>query len=439
MDFNKNQNAMIDYYEVYGEHINIDQPRKEIYKTLNNMLKTQKRHLQISEQNADESMIEKINYEIDLLHEAIKIFRKDDNREKYDKALEKARKDGNINHLEQKKAKDILEEIHRLFSQQLYPAVVNKCTEAFNEGTHISELYRLMSLSYFELGKGSDSIKAINDGLIHNPDDKNLLYTGAELAFQISDDTSISQGYINRILEISPNDPQALAKQCFLYMYNNKQDLSYKKIDEYLECYPDDQVFRRACAYNLVRYVSFSMFTTDEYGNSYVSNKEAYDNGFNACSKALELYRDDGIARTYEDVKSLGETSYNNENTSHIIYLILGGIVYLVFGILLFLAGLSSLGPIMFIISTILEGLGIGLMYSGYMLRKESYRPQWQIDKYDMTGIREPSEEKYINIGNKFVSFMKFTFKAGMFITKIYLAVLAFILALMVSDRRNKS
>ena len=54
---------------------------------------------------------------------------------------------------------------------------------------------------------------------------------------------------------------------------------------------------------------------------------------------------------------------------------------------------------------------GRNYLYAAKRLKELSYRPYWQINKYIMTGKREPEEEQYINTGKLLTTAMRGTIK----------------------------
>lgn len=431
MNFNKNTENVFDYYKHYKGKFDQSTPYKEIWRMLNKMLNTQDKHRTIAQQKNNESLVEAINKEIEILYEAINIFKKEDEKKEYDKKLEKAYKDGLINEEKQEKAKELLDEINHYFAKQLYSMVINTCTEAINEGNHISEIYDKLALSYYEIGEDKKSIKVLNEGLKNNPNDYNLLSTGVDLAYYVTKDVSESQKYLNRLFEINPNDAKCIATQYLLYLYAGKQDLAYKKIDEYIAKKPDDQIFKRECAYNLCKYKNEIMYIElDETRNKYIASQEAYKKGLYACSKALELYRDRNLKKIVEEFEKLSITTYNTDNTEYIKYQLIGGTLILLQGILMFSIGLKSfsydheLAISNLLLSAPVELLGLGIIYSGHMLRRLSYRPAWQVKKIWITNQPEPEEKKYIRIGKINTKMLKWTAKIQWGITKLIFKIL---------------
>ena len=140
-----------------------------------------------------------------------------------------------------------------------------------------------------------------------------------------------------------------------------------------------------------------------------IADKENYEKCLAVCEKAAEIYNNDYIASRLEDVKFYGQTEYNWDNKWHMLSLILGGLFYAFIG----LVGVAD-GQAGAFVGML---LGFGLVFCGYRLHQVSYRPYWQINKYYMTGKREPAEARYIMIGKIFVGFVKWSFKIGWWLT----------------------
>ena len=342
---------------------------------------------------------------------AIKIFKNDDRRKNYDALLDAAYESGALNPEAQSTAQDLYEEIQALYMKGNYSGAIRAAMEALNNNAHDYRIYILLAQSYFALNNADASLKAVDDGLNVHPDNFPLLRAGARFANEGKQDYGCSQRYINRMMEIDPENPMAVSEQSYLYATAGKTDIAYKLVDDFLEKHPNDTDFRKDVAYDLVGLSYSSCYTKDPYSDAYIiASEEDYKKSLDTCTKAASLYNDENIQDALENARSFGSVEYNDENTENILWLFIGGAIYLVTSIVAFASnGLAGL---------LVFALGILLIFSGVKLRKLSYRPYWQINKFILTGQREKEEGRYITIGKIFAGYMKWCIKASVGIMK---------------------
>ena len=414
---------LTDYYQKFNLDPNLS--AEEIVVQLRSM---QGKRMKQAEMNPfDYELQEKIEEDLREFEVAIKTFEK--NKEKYDKELAKAYKDGKVNEEVRPVTGDFLSELANTLAVGDCGSVVRKCTEALNNNIKDVHLYHYLAMANY----GSDNIKlafnAITLALTEYPNDFFSLRLGARYSTEVGA-YEYAQGYINRMVEIYPENPITISEQCYLYEQMGKEEMAFKLIDEYLEKNPADEDFRRACAYDLVA-LSHSFYIEDSSsGSMIIASQEKYEKCLATCNKAAEIYRDSMTESVLQNAKFFGQTKYNDENFRHTLALFLGGIMYGLPGIMLY----SEAGgnPA----SGVLLTLGALLIYSGIRLTQVSFRPYWQINKFFMTGKRERSEQFYIWIGNIFAFFLKWSFKIAMWIFTLYLLLIAFFFAKAEDNRR---
>ena len=266
------------------------------------------------------------------------------------------------------------------------------------------------------LNNPDNSIRTIDDGLQVHPNNMPLLRAGARFANTGKNDFERSQQYINRMMQIDPENNLAVSEQSYLYLTSGKQDLAYQLIDGYMEKHPNDIDFRRDCAYDLVGY-SYDCYTPDpESGAAVIASQEDYQKCLDTCNKAVSLYNDDNTQAALENAKYFGTVEFNDENKKNIMWLFIGGLLYAFGGVMTLVTGISAgfFNPIC-LIFFVLAAL---LIFSGIRLRQFSYRPYWQINKFILTGKREKGEGKYIVIGKIFAGYMEWSIKISWALTK---------------------
>lgn len=352
----------------------------------------------------ESAVLKKAQELFDKLASAIKVFKTDERRKEYDTILDEAYKQGKINTEMQKASQEYYEKILELITKGNYNGAIRMCYDALNEHLQDYRIYVLLARSYFAINNFEQSIKVVEDGLKAYPENMQLLQAGARFLNNGKQDYDNSQKYINRMIQINSEHPLAVSEQSYLYMSIGKEELAYRMIDEYVENNPNNVEFRKNVAYDLIGQ-SYSCYTEDK--DAYViANKENYNKCVEMCSKAASLCSDPTVNSALENAKSYGNIEFNEENKESIIWLFVGGLIYLAGGIiqLQLFKKFNIYLLIMFI-------LGIGLIGAGAMLIKHSYRPYWQIYKFLLTGKREKGEKAFIIIGNIFAGYIKWGLK----------------------------
>ena len=407
-DYGKaNQEKVVDYYVYYS----ID--RQNDTKTIRDFLmKEQGRirsHMSSSALNGTEIQME-LQEKFNEMAEAMRAFRNDQRRKAYDKKLDEAYKNNMVDMAAQPMSQDLFQELEDMFGKGNYQGVINRCQQAFNSNVLDYRLFIYMAQSYMALNDSTNCYNTLGYGLNSYPDNMEILRAGARLSNTGMNDYNTSQAYINRMLEIDPENRYANSEQCYLYECTGHEDMAYQLMDTYMGRYPSDMEFRNLCAYDLVKH-SYSRYTEDPTtGSTVIASQEAYNQCLNDCSKAVSIYSDEYTKAAYENAQYYGTTEFNKENVESIAWMFGGGILYCVCGFIA-LAG----GPWGFIG---LELIGALVLYCAIRLKMLSHRPYWQINKYILTGEREPSEKKYMTIGSIFTGYMKWSIRASVKMTK---------------------
>lgn len=397
-----------DYYAIYS----ID--RKTNTRDIRKLLLQRQGELRSNMSNGslnDPEIMKRLQEAFDDLANAVKTFKNDDRRKEYDAILDAAYETGRIDVEAQAMAQDLYEEIETLFMRGNYRGVIRKCMDALNNNVGDYRIYILLAQSYFALNDVNRSLSTVNDGLKIHPDNLPLLRAGARFSNEGKFGFDKAQEYINKMAEIDADNPLTISEQSYLYISDGKEDLAYKLIDEYVEKHPNDMEFRKDVAYDLVGH-SYTCYTKQPGSDAYViASEKDYQHCLASCNKAQSLYNDDNIQNAFDNAKSYGEVEFNYDNIENIIWLIIGGIIYLAIGVF----AIGSAGVPGFLFG---GALGVLLIYSGIRLWRASYRPYWQIYKYILTGKREKGEGKYILIGKIFAGYMKWSFKISWWLIK---------------------
>lgn len=401
--------GLIDYYVLYA--IDRRTSTKEIRKLLLQRQGEIRSNMANGSLNSPEIM-NKLQEAFDEIANAVKTFKNDERRKEYDAILDAAYEAGKIDVEAQAMAQDLYEEIEAMFMKGNYRGAVRKCMEALNNNVRDYRIYILLAQSYFALNDTDRSLSTVDDGLKVHPDNLPLLRAGARFSNEGKQDYNRAQGYVNRMMELDADSSLSVSEQSYLYLSTGKEDLAYKLIDEYVEKHPNDMDFRKNVAYDLVGY-SYTCYTKDPESGAYViASEEDYQKSLDSCNKAMSLYNDENVQEALDNAKVFGTVEFNDENKESIMWLFIGGVMYL----LCAFAGMGSGGIAVFLFAAALGGL---LIYSGIRLRQVSYRPYWQINKFILTGQREKGEGKYILIGKIFAGYMRWCIKATVWIMKL--------------------
>lgn len=401
--------GIVDFYVMYS--IDKKLSTKEIRKQLLQKQGEIRSNMANGSLNSAE-ILEKLQEAYNTIAQAVKTFKTDDRRKEYDIALNAAYEAGMIDIAAQTMAQDLYEEIEAMFLKGNYKGTIRKCMDALNNNVRDYRIYILLAQSYFAMKEVDRSLQTVEDGLKVHPDNMPLLRAGARFSNEGKKDYNKAQTYVNRMMEVDPESPLTTSEQSYLYLSTGKEDLAYQMIDEYVDKHPGDQDFRRDCAYDLIGY-SYNCYTKDPNSSAYViASQEDYQKCLDICNKAAGLYNDENVQNALDNAKSYGQVEFNDENREAIFWLFVGGGLY-AFAACVALVALSSSGSLgAGLVACLPFGiLGGLLLYCAVKLRKVSYRPYWQINKFILTGKREKGEGKYIIIGKIFVGYIKLGFK----------------------------
>lgn len=414
-----NSNNIVDYYAIYQLDRNMS--REDILKRLRQLQGEIRSKMSCGSLNSPE-ILEKLQESFNGIAQAVKTFKTDERRQEYDAALSAAYQAGRVNMEAQKLAQSLYEEIETLFLNGQYHIAIRKCLDALNNNVTYYKFYIILARSYLALNDINNSIGCIENGIKIHPNNLEVLKAGARIANEGASDFNRSQQYVNKMTEIDSDSPLTVSEQTYLYVTNGKTDMAYQLIDDYLNKHPNDNGFRELCAHDLVGY-SYSCYTKDPESNSYViASKEDYQKCLDICNKAASIYQDENVRTALENAKYFGNIEFNDENNKNILWLFIGGGLYAFGGLMMLLTGIGSGSAAGFfgilIPLLLMGGLGGLCIYSGIKLKQCSYRPYWQINKFILTGEREPEEKKYVMIGKIFAGYMEWSLKLSWKLTK---------------------
>ncbi len=403
---------ILDYYRLYD--IDRNWKAKEIVNIIRKK-QADARTQMAALQGRDEETLKKVQKIFNQASEALKNFKTEDKKKAYDKSLDEAYKNGQIDHEAQKQAENLMEEIEAMFIKGNYKAVVKACNDALNRKLYDEKLFSYMAKSYNFLGEFLKAFKSIEDGVKMYPSSIDILSTGARLYNVSKRDFDMSQGMINQMFKLDPDNKWANVEQIYLYLMFDKEDLAYKTLDQYLNLHPQDNEFKKACAHDLISYSMQFHVKDPETGVYLLISKESYDKCVEIAEKAVRIYEDEITREALDTIRKFGEIEFNKDNKENIGWTIFAGALYLLGGVVAL--GESFFGLFGFAISAV-------LFFCAYELYQVSKRPYWQIYKYYLTGRREPKEKVYIFIGKLLSFYMRWSIKAAIKVIEICMSLL---------------
>lgn len=389
-----------DVKDYYAElDLNEQERTKVLYDEIGQIAKEASRKLNGGALNSPELM-EEFRETKAMAMEARPKFFNDNKRSVYDSLLRIARKTGRVIIKRRAKARtmpdDFYQRLNAMFAMDNYQSVIQACIDAISKDVHDYRVYSMLSLSYYYLNDYNNSLKAAEEGLSFNKDNLELL-RAAVRASNVGGQSGYNkaQEYINRMMGIDPESPITNSEQVNLYLTAGKEDMAFQTIDAYVEKHPNNQQFRQETAYNLMAHCE-AFYTVLPEGNAMViASRKDYEKCLETCQKAAGLYNDEAVRGMLNDIKSFGQIEYNRDNIEYIVWLVIGGAIYIV-----------------------AVPISLLLFFSAWRLHCVSKRPYWQIYQYELTGKREPSEGKYILIGKIFTGYLKIGFKIAWGIVK---------------------
>lgn len=405
---------LVDYYALYNLTRGTD--RKTNLKALRAKAGDIKKKMSAGALNSEEIMA-KLREQEQLITEAIRVFKSQEELEKYNEMLDAAVETGVLNTVVQQAAKDALEEIERLFMKDNYGAVIKLCRQTLSETGANSRVYYYLVQSYYLNNQADASIQAVDEYIRNFPKEGTALDLGVRYYIMLRNDFNKAQEYMNRILEIDEKSPLAVLDQSYIYLAGRNYDMAFSMVDEYIQAHPADQEFRRASAYDMIAFCSrmYQFYTVDGDEVAFLTSAEDQQACKKMADKAASIYQDNETRRYAEYTDFMGKEEFNKENLSMIGWSLVAGIIYCV-PIFVLLFSKNEIGmyndiPIIVILPFLLLAAGCFVIAGGLFM--VSNRPYWQIYKYEVTGKREPLENIFVTLGSILSAYLRWSIKAG--------------------------
>ena len=306
-------------------------------------------------------LIDKI---LNAVEEGYRYLTKEIKRQQYDRALEKAYKEGKIKDNVEEKLNNTLEQAEAYYHKGNIQLATKLAQEAVDGKVNNPLAYDLLARCYYDLQSYDKSINVVDQGVSIFPDNLNLHWLGARIATAGKQDYDDAQRRVNKLIEMAPDNSIGHSEQIYLHLMKGDENLAFQEIDSYILAHPDDITFKRGVAYDLDSY-SYSCYYYDENQNaSFIADKISYQKCLKLRTKATEIYSDEYTQNQLENAKYFGKKEWNSWNVESIKTLSIYGIIFLIFA----------------------WPLGLFLLAIDAILVYFSFRPYWQINKTYVTG-----------------------------------------------------
>lgn len=307
---------MINYYAELG--LNPNASLEEIGATLKN-----ERRKWTTRQNAPDLKVrQKAEQRLQLINEATLIFADKDKRQKYDRDLKKSGASAQSATQQQPETvfnpnatgDALIDLAEKFYEQGSTRQAIDTCRSALAAGLSSPKLYYVMGMCYLDNGKNNEAMATFQTALNAFPDDLNFLGYVSYLYIRTFGKFEQARSYINRALELSPDNSLGIALLAELEMRIGNVEKSDQIVQEFLAKYPNSDGFKQEMAAAYYLYAN-SMFSETSNGAVYVENQETYDAILYWSTKAKDMYPT-AYTNNYNDCIELGKKKFNTNNLS---------------------------------------------------------------------------------------------------------------------------
>ena len=345
-------------------------------------------------------IIDKVKKNLD---EALKFLTKATMRVQYDKALEKAYKNGIIRDEVEDKLNNLIDQARAYYRKGNIQMAAKYAQQAVNGNINDPEAYELLARCYYDSNNYSGALSVIDKGISVFTDDINLHWLGARIAAAGAKDYANAQARINRLIELAPDKAIGHSEQVNLHLLKGDEQLAFDEIDSYISAHPDDKTFKREVAYSLDNH-SRTCYYYDKTHDAYIiADKKAYEKCLTLCKKANSIFDDEHTKNMLENAQYYGTKEWNSWNMDSIKCLALYGAI--------FTALTAVFGGLALIIGLILfAAMGVLIYFS--------YRPYWLINQSYITGEPSAAEKLISGFGDFMAKAARWLFKALVWLFK---------------------
>lgn len=165
-------------------------------------------------------------------------------------------------------------------------------------------------------------------------------------------------------MEVAPQSHIGYSEQIYMHLRKGEEKLAFQEIDSYIEEHPENEVFKKAVAYDLNTYSNKCLYNDVEQNTCYIADKASYEEYLRLNKKAVSVYNDEHTQNRLEHAKFFGKKEWNSWNEESIKTLTIYGLIFLV----------------------LIRPIGLILLAMDAILVYFSFRPYWQINKTYLTG-----------------------------------------------------
>ncbi len=355
---------MINYYVELGLDPSMDD------EALEKALRTLKKKWTARTNAPDLQKRQKAERMIELLNEASRILCNKEDREDYDRRLNREKNKQTAPTINTQDAGPaapngagaaaLVSLAESFYERGQYQQALEIAAKALAAGVNDPDLYYTMSMCYAENGDYERAYDTMYYSVsqTQDPDLKAMLIRLCLRLFGMRDR---ARQLLNEMMRDYPDTNMLVAYDVEWDLYQGNEALAEAKVDDYRQTYPEDQQF---LIYLQDSYISVAdtFITEHASGGEYLANQAAMDNYLKYCTKANDAYSDEGSREKLEKARNLNKTTFNRDN--------IGGLVV-------------SIVLTLILMPTIIGGLIF--LAADVFLIKFSLIPNWMILRTDYT------------------------------------------------------
>lgn len=375
---------MRDYYELLG--INSKKSADKIAADLR-----QERKKWATRQNApDMEKRQLAEQKLELINEAMKVLSTKEEKEKYDRALRKAKKKGTVEQETeattvsmpgQAQAADILITLaEEAYNSGNSEDAIHACGKALQAGFTESKLYYIMGLSYLELGDMNHANSAFREGISNHPEDYELMASFARILSIYGNEAS-AMTYISLLKDQVPDHYLIPATMFELQLIKGNLGEADRIYQENAPKYISDRRFAQEIANAYERYeyrvVDQGYFENEQQLNQVIDVAEKHTKLDASASNHLKLFQNQK------------KVKFDWSNWK--------GVVFMVFAAFVLAYGLFTTGGVLPILGAVAV---VGL--AGWLLSLNR-KPVWKLERKRITGKKDAIDYLYVILGAFFV------------------------------------
>ena len=303
--------------------------------------------------------------------EGFKLLIKKIRRDEYDSALDEAYKNGVINDVTEAQMQNLIDEARQYYRKGNIKLAAQCAQEAIEGKVNNPKAYDILAHCQYDMQEYQKALDTIDAGTEVFKDNLDLLWLGARIASEGTENYTDAQERINKLIEIAPDNSVGYSEQIYLHLKKDEEDLAFSEADKYIQEHPEDVGFKREVAYNIVAHSNNCFYYDKAENTTFIADKQSYDKCLKLRKKAVEIYNDEHTSNRLEDAEFFGQKEWDSWNTESIKCLTIYGILFTLVG----------------------SGFGLAFLAVDALVVYYSFRPYWQINKTYVTGKRGTLEQ----------------------------------------------